>query len=75
MKNRSKLSREQQQGEQHTAAHESRQHHQEFATAEDLLRFDAAQTDVPPQVAEKLKQSIGDVAPPRRSWWKNLFGR
>jgi hypothetical protein len=65
--------------EQHR--HESGQesHHQtarEFATAEELLRFDAAQTVVPPPIAERLKQSAAQLAPPpRRAWWQKLFGR
>jgi len=77
MKHRSKLSPEQQQLEQRSAAHQT--HHQagqEFATTEELLRFDAAQTAVPPQLAERLKQSAGQLPPPpRRSWWKNLLGQ
>jgi hypothetical protein len=77
MKNRSKLSREQQQAEQQSAAHQSRQQgSQEFAGTDEVLRFDAGQTEVPPQIAERLKQSISNLAPPpRRSWWRNLLGR
>ena len=70
MKQKSKLS----QHEQHLAAH-TQQHQQagqEFAGPEELLRFDAAQTPVPPQIAERLKQSVPPAAP--RSWWRNLFG-
>jgi nucleosome binding factor SPN SPT16 subunit len=77
MKHRSKLSPEQQQSEQQAAAHQTQhQAGQEFATAEELLRFDAAQTAVPPQIAERLKQSAAQLPPPpRRSWWKNLLGQ
>ncbi len=77
MKHRSKLSPEQQHLEQQSAAHQTQpQAGQEFATAEELLRFDAAQTAVPPQLAERLKQSAGQLPPPpRRSWWKNLLGQ
>jgi hypothetical protein len=74
MKQQSKLSPEQQL-EAAQAAHEAKQQStQEFAGADELLRFDAAQTAVPPHIAERLKQSAGDLPPPRRSWWKNLFG-
>jgi hypothetical protein len=74
MKNRSKFSH-QQRGEQQ-AAHEIRSQNREFATAEELLRFDAGRTEVPPEVAERLKESIRPlVPPPRRSWWRNLFGQ
>ena len=45
---------------------------QEFQTPEELLRFDAANTPVPPLVAERLQQSI-DAEPPK-PWWKRLLG-
>jgi hypothetical protein len=77
MKQQSKLSQEQQHAEQLAAAHTTRQQAgQEFASAEELLRFDAKQIAVPPQIAERLKQSAGNLPPPpRRSWWKNLLGQ
>ena len=72
MKHEHKLSQEQQQ----EAAHQSQQQAgQEFATADELLRFDAAQTIVPQQIEQRLKHSSRDIPPPRRSWWKNLFGK
>lgn len=46
----------------------------EFQTVEDLLRHDAAQTAVPPEIARRLSQSIAQPAPPRRSWWRKLIG-
>jgi hypothetical protein len=74
MKQQSKLSQEQQ--HEMAAANESRQEAaREFASAEELLRSDAAQTTVPPQIAQRLKQSVADLPPPRRSWWKNLLGQ
>jgi hypothetical protein len=77
MKQRSKLSPEQQQDAQHNLGQETRQQAgQEFAQADELLRFDAAQTAVPPQIAERLKQSTSHAAPPpRRSWWQRLLGQ
>jgi hypothetical protein len=73
MKQRTKLSHEQQHATAHEA-HETRsQAGHEFAGAEELLRFDAAQTIVPPEVELRLKQSAAAL-PPRRSWWKNMFG-
>jgi hypothetical protein len=50
----------------HTAA-------QEFQNVEDLLRHDAAQTPVPPEIARRLSESIAQPAP-RRSWWRKLLG-
>ena len=74
MKQQSKLSQEQQ--HEMAAASESRQQAaREFASAEEMLRWDAAQTAVPPPIAQRLKQSVGNLPPPRRSWWKNLLGQ
>ena len=48
----------------------------EFATADELLRTDAAQTAVPPEIGERLKQSAATIAPPAaQPWWKKLLGR
>ena len=47
----------------------------EFANSDELLRFDAAQTTVPPEIAVRLQKTAGQIPPPPpRSWWKNLFG-
>jgi len=48
----------------------------EFATSEELLRADAAQTPVPPEIEQRLKKSSAQIQPPpARPWWKNLLGR
>ena len=57
-------------GEQTVPAQSAR----EFATAEEMLRHDALQTPVPPAIAQRLEESIGQAAPPGRPWWKRLFG-
>jgi len=57
----------QQQQQQATAA-------QEFATPEELLRHDALHTPVPPTVAHRLKDSIGQIPESARPWWKRLLG-
>ena len=47
----------------------------EFATPEEMLRHDAAHTPVPAGVAERLRQSLQNEAPPpRTSWWRRIFG-
>ena len=46
---------------------------QEFATVDDLLRHDAAQHPVPPEVAERLNQSLAAEPAPQPSWFKRLF--
>jgi hypothetical protein len=76
MKQRSKLSPEQAQESAQTKQTGQRQTAREFATAEELLRFDAEQTAVPPELAERVRQSSAELPPPpKRSWWKNLFGQ
>ncbi len=46
----------------------------EFATPEELLRHDAAQTNVPPAIEERLQQSVAAEQKPK-SWWQRLFGK
>jgi hypothetical protein len=45
----------------------------EFKSAEELLRHDAAQTAVPPEIARRLSKSIAEAPPPRRAWWRKLL--
>jgi hypothetical protein len=45
----------------------------EFATAEELLRFDAKQTEVPPGVAQRLGRSLQKEPRPARPWWRRWF--
>lgn len=47
----------------------------EFASAEELLRADRAQTQPPPQIETRLQQSLAQEPPPRRPWWKRWLGR
>jgi hypothetical protein len=73
MKQQTKLSQEHQSAE---TRHSQAQGGKEFSSAEELLRFDAAQTPVPTGIAQKLKRSAQNVAPAQpRPWWKNLFGQ
>jgi hypothetical protein len=71
----------------HESKHQSREQEQvanqssqqsaarEFATTEELFRHDAAQTDVPPIIAERLSKSIQNLPRPSRSWWRRMFNR
>ena len=63
MKQQAKLSQEQQQ--QHTAEQQTQSASaREFATVEEVLRYDAAHTVVPPEIARRLEKSTrGAVAP------------
>lgn len=44
----------------------------EFATAEDLLRHDAAQVEVPGPIAGRLEKSVKQE-PAASPWWKRLL--
>jgi hypothetical protein len=47
----------------------------EFATPEELLRHDRAQTEVPPAVAERLVETIAAEPKPAsaKPWWKRIL--
>jgi hypothetical protein len=72
MKQQVKLSQKhehavEQQSQQRTA--------REFKNSDELLRFEAAQISVPPEIAQRLQKSTAHAGPPAsRPWWKNLFG-
>jgi hypothetical protein len=46
----------------------------EFATGEEAIRHDAAQTPLPPAIAERLRKSIENEPKQSESWWKKIFG-
>ena len=46
----------------------------EFASVEEMLRYDSEQNPVPPEVADRVNQSIA-AEPKPKSWLKSLFGR
>ena len=46
----------------------------EFASVEAMLRHDAMHTPVPPTIAHRLQESIGQTQPPAQSWWRRFFG-
>ena len=54
--------------------HQSQQGGHEFANADELLRFDAEHTIIPPDIAQRLQQSSANIPPPRKPWWRNLLG-
>ncbi len=47
----------------------------EFATPEDLLRHDAKEVSVPPEIAERLARSLQNESRPARSWWRRFLDR
>jgi hypothetical protein len=75
MKNHNKLSHQQKEQEELAAQQSQIPSGKEFSSPEELLRFDAAQTSVPPGIAERLQNSSATVPPPSsRPWWKRMFG-
>lgn len=65
--------------EQEAHLDQTSQSSREFSTAEEMLRYDAAQTEVPPGIARRLAESTNnsepDPAPEAdRSWWRKLWG-
>ena len=74
MKQQTKLSEEQQQ-QQHAAEQQTqKQSAREFANAEEMLRYDAAHTPVPPVIAQRLQKSPGNLPQPKAAWWKRWLG-
>jgi hypothetical protein len=72
MKRHPKLSQPQQ---EHLASgrHTASQGAQDFADTNEMLRYDAARTLVPPEIARRLQKSL-DENPTKRSWWQKLIG-
>jgi hypothetical protein len=63
--------------QQSTASHQQQEQHtatgREFATVEDMLRFDATQVEPPETVVTRLKDSLAQEPPPRASWWRRFW--
>jgi len=47
----------------------------EFASVEELLRYDAKQTAVPPEVARRLGRSLQNEPCASRPWWRRWLGK
>ena len=76
MKRQTKLTRQEREqlaaGQQQTQSPTAR----EFASVEEMLRHDALHTPVPPTIAHRLEESVGQSPPPPpgRAWWRRFFG-
>ena len=75
MKHRTKSIPLEQEHQQALTEQTQKQSVRQFETVDELLRHDAAQMVVPPGVAKRLEQSIGQTSPPAKSWWRWLLGR
>ena len=63
--------------EQHVSEVQSEQTSQtikEFASPDELLRFDRQQTMVPPEIAHRLGQSLQNEPRPPKPWWRRWLG-
>lgn len=75
MEQRKKLtSAEQQSRQSGTERQVEKQAALEFATAEELLRYDASRVTVPERIEQRLQESVGPAPPRRPPWWKRWFG-
>jgi hypothetical protein len=68
---KSRLQHQEQTSEQQMTS--QKQAVREFASVEDLLRYDASQVTPPSGIAERLKASLETDPPPKRGWWRRLF--
>jgi hypothetical protein len=46
---------------------------QQFDSVEEILRYDSDQNLVPPDLADRVNQSIAEQPKPPASWWKRFF--
>ena len=53
---------------------EQQQTTREFGSVEELLRHDAAQTPVPPELAARVRNSVAREPMPKTGWWRRWFG-
>ena len=71
-----KLHLQQQHQTEETASHQHAQQHQagrEFATVEEMIRTDREQTEVPPEIARHLNESLAREPKQGQPWWKRIF--
>jgi len=73
MKHEEKFRQEEQQISETQSQSQAGKTAREFASPEEMLRFDAKQTIVPPGVAERLGRSLQDEPCAPRSWWQRIF--
>src|SRR5512141_2033597 len=75
MKQRIKLTQSEQQQELATHQEQTRDvSARDSGTVEEMLRYDAEQTTVPPAIATRLEESIASTPEPSRSWWRRWLG-
>ncbi len=45
----------------------------EFSSVEEMLRFDANQVSPPATLETRLQDSLQQIPPPKRPWWRRWF--
>jgi hypothetical protein len=75
MKQQKKLSTQEQQQATEVQSQQTGQAAREFASADELLRFDAKQTIVPPEVGQRLGRSLQNEPRPAKPWWRRWLGK
>jgi hypothetical protein len=73
MKHRKKFASQEQQ--QVSEAQSQQTAEREFASVEELLRYDAQQTELPAEVARRLNRSLPRAPGAPRSWWRRWLGK
>ncbi len=73
--NKPRLQHKQRQEEESTEQQSVQQQSvpREFASVEEMLRYDVNQTPPPPAIAERLRDSLEAEPPAKGSWWRRLF--
>jgi hypothetical protein len=74
MKYEKKLSSQEQQKLSEVQAQQTQSTAREFASADELLRHDAKQTLVPPEIAQRLGRTLQNEPRPERPWWRRWLG-
>jgi hypothetical protein len=46
-----------------------------FGSVDELLRYDANRIEVPAELQERLAQSVAELAPTARPWWRRWLGK
>jgi len=70
----SRLRQEQREEQKAEEVQGSGQEGKEFATVEELLRYDSEQNPVPPEVAERLGKSLENEPKQEKPWYKRILG-
>lgn len=68
MKHRAKFSQDQQQNA--ISQESTTQTPREFASPEEMLRFDASITPAPPSIATRLQKALAASGSVKNPWWK-----